>query len=66
MRTIVENVEILTNWNHSMAVALKKAGNGSNAEDMYFIEKLRNSAAVLGFSLTRYKEPKVCLTEYAV
>lgn len=58
METVAANVQPLIIWNRSMAVALEKAENGSEVEDMYFIEKLRCSAALLGYSLTRCLEPK--------
>lgn len=51
MKTVAANVQKLIDWNRSMAVALERAENGSEAEDSYFIEKLRKSAAVLGYSL---------------
>ena len=56
MKTVAANVQNLIDWNRSMAVALERAENGSEAEDSYFIEKLRKSAAVLGYSLTHCKE----------
>ena len=57
MRTVAANVQQLIRWNRSMAVALENAEDGSEA-DICFIEKLRQSAAVLGYSLTLCKEPK--------
>jgi hypothetical protein len=50
-RTVAANVAQLIGWNRSMAVALGKAERGSQAEDMYFIEKLERTAHALGFVL---------------
>lgn len=58
MRTVAANVANLIAWNRSMAVALERAENGSNAEDAYYIEKLRKSAAALGYSMTLCKAPE--------
>ena len=55
METVAANVEKLIDWNRSMAVALERAENGSEVEDQYFIEKLRKSAAVLGYSSLIHK-----------
>jgi hypothetical protein len=51
MYTVADNVEKLTDYNRSMAVALGKASRGSTVEDMYFIEKLSKTAHALGFVL---------------
>lgn len=51
MRTVAANVQQLIGWNRSMAVALEKAENGSQVEDMFFIEKLEKTAKALGFVL---------------
>lgn len=56
MRTVAANAKNLIGWNRSMAVALERAENGSQAEDGDFIEKLRKSAAVLGYSLALCKD----------
>lgn len=60
MKTVAANVITLIGWNREMAVALEHAANGSNVQDTYFIEKLRKSAAVLGYSLRRAKELTQC------
>ena len=57
MRTVAANAHILIHYNRSMAVALEKAENGEYV-DLYYIENLRKSAAVLGYSLTLCKETK--------
>lgn len=58
MRTVAANVKDLIGWNRAMAVALDAVENGREVGDIFFIEKLRESAAVLGYSLTLCKEPK--------
>lgn len=71
MKTVAANVQLLTSWNRSMAVALEKAERGSQAEDMYFIEKLEKTADALGFVLDtapaeELKEPPVSPSEQAM
>ena len=51
MNTVAANVQQLEGWNRSMAGALERAANGSDAEDMYFIEKLEKTANAIGFEL---------------
>lgn len=51
MYSVKANVSALIDFNRSMAVALDKAAYGSDAEDMYFLEKLGKTAARLGFRL---------------
>lgn len=53
--TVATNVSRLIDFNRSMAVALKRAEKGSQAEDMYFIEKLEKSALLLGYRLKKIK-----------
>ena len=55
---VAYNVQNLIGFNRSMAVALDKAENGSECEDMYFIEKLRKPAEALGYKLTADQEEK--------
>ncbi len=56
METIAANVNMLIGHNRSMAVALEKAENGSAVEDMYFIEKLRKTAKLLGYKLEKFND----------
>lgn len=56
MNTVAANVDRLTEYNRSMAIALDKAENGSDAEDMYFTEKLAKTAKLLGYELKRIKD----------
>ena len=51
MRTVAENIDQLVLLHDSMAIALRKAKNGSIVEDAYFIEKLTNTALCLGYDL---------------
>lgn len=51
MYTVAANVNKLTEYNRSMAVALEKAESGSKVEDMYFIEKLEKTANLLNKTL---------------
>lgn len=53
METVAANVETLISHNRSMAIALDKAENGSQVEDMYFLEKLEKSAILLGYKLVK-------------
>ena len=55
MKTVVANIDLLMCYSKSMAVALAKAKNGSQAEDMYFLEKLEKTAKLLGYTLTEDK-----------
>lgn len=55
METVAANVNMLIGYNRSMTVALEKAENGSEVEDMYFVEKLAKSARLLGFELKELK-----------
>lgn len=49
------NLLALIAQNESMTCALRKAKNGSEVEDGYFIEKLEKTARVMGFELVSQK-----------
>ena len=51
MDTVAANVDRLTEYNRSMAIALERAESGSAIEDMYFLEKLEKTANLLGYAL---------------
>lgn len=50
-QTIAHNAIVLKELNCSMAVTLGRVRNGSEFEEAYFLEKLKESANVLGFDL---------------
>ena len=53
IQKVKENKLMLDAYNKSMAVAIDKAMRGSDAEDMYFMEKLRKTAGLLGYKLVK-------------
>ena len=53
MSTVRANTTALSAFMRSMEYAILKAKNGSDAEDMYFIEKLEKIANRLGYDLIK-------------
>lgn len=61
MQTVAANVDKLIEYNHLMAVALRRAKGGSEDEDMYFLKKLGKTAGALGFlCITRKRLEELC------
>lgn len=50
---VKENISYLSACIESMRCAVGKANNGSDVEDMYFIEKLEKMANRLGYDLIK-------------
>ncbi len=53
MSKVKANVAALSSYLESMRCAVGKAERGSDAEDMYFIEKLEKIANRLGYDLIK-------------
>ncbi len=53
MSTVRANTTALSAYIQSMLCAVGKAKRGSDAEDMYFIEKLEKMANHLGYDLIK-------------
>ncbi len=53
MSTVRANVDALSAYIQSMLCAVGKAKRGSDAEDMYFVEKLEKIANRLGYDLIK-------------